>query len=89
MTIGQLIGAAQADEKSKADAVTALQAATSALDQATSRVTASEHALAAGLVVTGPVFVVESDGKASIYAPDGSGSYTVTTAKPVETEVGP
>lgn len=89
MTIGQLIIAAKSDEQAKADAVVALQAATVALDSASAQSTASEQALAAGLVVTGPVFVVESDGKASIYASDGAGSYTVTTAKPVETEVGP
>lgn len=87
MTIGELINKARLDEQSKVDAAEALRLATTALNEAMAADQASDQALADGLAVTGPVFVVEPDGTASIYAAGGTGSYNVTVAKPVDTTV--
>lgn len=87
MKIGDLISKAIADEQAKVDAQAALAAASSALDVATTADAASDEALANALIGTGPVFVVQSDGTAFIYTSDGSGSYVVTVAKPIDTDV--
>lgn len=87
MTIGELINKAISDEQIKVDAQAALSAASSALEAATTADASSDQALANALVTTGPVFVVQSDGTAFIYSSDGSGSYVVTVAKPIDTNV--
>ena len=87
MTIGDLITKALADEKGLSDAQVALQQATTALATAQATVQASDTALGQGLAITGPVFVVQSDGSAYVYQADGTGSYSVTTAKSADTNV--
>lgn len=88
MTFAELIAKVKSDEDAKGVATTALAAANTTLADATSAATASHASLAGALKAHGPVFVLESDGTASLYAPYGDSDYKVSTVNPASTDAG-
>lgn len=88
MTFKELIDKVKTDEDAKVTATAALAAANTTLADATSTATSSHAALATALRSRGPVFVIESDGTASLYAPFGDSDFKVSTVNPASTDAG-